>query len=56
MSDLDLQGLIRQHSAHSLATYWDRLLPHERFKTVGLAIRDRLIDIAVATYERYRLA
>jgi starch phosphorylase len=54
MPELDLQGLIRQHSEHSLLTFWDRLLPHERLKTVGLAIRDRLVDIAVQTNERYR--
>jgi starch phosphorylase len=56
MSELDLQSLIRRHSAQSLVTYWERLLPHERFKTVGFAIRDRLIDLAVETYERYRQA
>lgn len=54
--ELDLQGLIRQHSAHSLLTYWDRMLPHERLRTVGLAVRDRLVDQAVLTYERYRQA
>lgn len=54
MSDLDLQLLIRQHSARSVLSYWDRMLPPERLKTVGLAIRDRLVDLAVLTYDRYR--
>src|SRR5579884_2159831 len=55
-ADLDLQGLIRHHCAHSLLTNWDRMLPHERLRTVGLAVRDRLVDRAVLTYERYRQA
>ena len=56
MSDLDLQGLIRQHSAQSVLTYWDHMLPSERLKTVGPAVRDRLIDVAVTTYDRYHKA
>jgi starch phosphorylase len=36
--------------------FWERLLPHERFKSVGLALRDRLVDVAAQTYDRYRAA
>jgi starch phosphorylase len=55
-ADFDLQQASRWHATHSLLNFWERMLPHERFKTVGLALRDRLVDVAVATYDRYRAA
>jgi starch phosphorylase len=53
---LDLRESTRWHAIHSLLSFWERMLPHERFKALGLALRDRLIDAAVHTYERYQAA
>src|SRR5690242_20063383 len=52
----DLRESTCWHAVHSLLAYWERMLPHERFKAVGLALRDRLLDVAVGTYDRYRAA
>jgi starch phosphorylase len=49
-----MDSLISHHSTRSLLTLWDQLLPQERLRAVGLAVRDRLVEVAVATYERYR--
>ncbi len=52
----DLRESTRWHSVHSLLSFWERMLPHERFKALGLALRDRMLDAAVHTYQRYRAA
>jgi starch phosphorylase len=52
----ELRQSTRWHATHSLLTFWERMLPHERFKAVGLALRDRLLDVAVHTAERYHAA
>src|SRR5579884_2295655 len=56
-ADFDLRTSSRWHALHSLLTpSWERMLPHERFKAVGLALRDRLLDVAIQTDARYRAA
>src|SRR5690348_16334300 len=55
-AESDFGESTRWHALHSLLMFWEHLLPHERFKAVGLALRDRLIDAAVQTYDRYRAA
>jgi starch phosphorylase len=52
-AEINLREASRWHATHSLLNAWERLLAHERFKAVGLALRDRLLGKAVATYERY---
>jgi starch phosphorylase len=46
----------RWHATHSLLTLWEHMLPHERFKALGLGLRDQLLDTALQTYDRYRTA
>jgi starch phosphorylase len=55
-ANLNLQHSSRWHASHSLLNLWERMLPHERFKAVGLGLRDQLLDIALRTYDRYRAA
>src|SRR5262249_8322149 len=56
VSETELWEAIRRQSVHALATVWDRLLPLERFRAVGLALRERLVATAIRTAERYRQA
>jgi starch phosphorylase len=53
---LDLIGLIRKHTTETVVNFWERLLPHERFRSVASAMRERLAQIGLATNERYRKA
>ncbi|MCI0456974.1 MAG: glycogen/starch/alpha-glucan phosphorylase [Gemmataceae bacterium] len=51
-----LRDFIRERATHSLETLWEYLLPAERFRAFGLALRDRLVDAAIATHHRYQSA
>jgi starch phosphorylase len=55
-ADFDLQRFSRWHAAHSMLGLWDQMLPPERFRALGLGLRDHLIEKAIDTYRRYREA
>jgi len=52
----NLRRAILRHARSSMARRWSRTFPREQFFAVALAARDRLIDIAADTFDRYDAA
>ena len=50
----EIQDAICRHAKYSLGKAWPELSLHDRFTAVALAVRDRMVDVMLATEERYR--
>src|SRR5262245_34764133 len=50
----DLRTLMVRHARYTLGQNWDELSPVERLMVVGLAVRDRCLDVFLETEARYR--
>ncbi|MBZ5600749.1 MAG: glycogen/starch/alpha-glucan phosphorylase [Acidobacteriia bacterium] len=52
----EFQESIERHARYSLGNPWSDLSARDRFAAVAFAVRDRLIDLHLATEQRYRKA